>query len=175
VTIDLKSLYKKSDTLCQDMIKVRETLYSILDHNQMKHTRLIQKILEHREMLRTYTEVIDEQKRGYTAHVQTLQEMLDKINQGEREFVDQLDQIKKKTGSTEHKNVHNDMDSTRASYAVNTKLDKLLTLKKEIMEDMLKTKVQRDNLYFCVDKNLFDNSIMLNEINKNFNSITSIL
>jgi DNA repair exonuclease SbcCD ATPase subunit len=159
------------------MIMVRESLYTILDQNQTKHTRLIEKILDHKEMLRTYTDVIREQKQRYTAHVQTLQEMLDKINQGERELVDQLDQINKRagTGASGAKNVHDDMDNSRASYAVNTKLDKLLTLKKEIMEDMLKTKVMRDNLYFCVDKNLFDNSIMLNEINKNFNSITSIL
>ena len=174
ITVDLKSLYKKTDTLCEDMCMVRESLYTILNQNQDKHTRLIEKILSHQEMIRTYTEIVYTRKQELSNYISKLQGMIEKLDNEEIALVDQLDQIKKRERS-DVKNIHVDMDNTRAVHAVNVKLDKLLGLKKEVIEDICKSKVERDNLYICIDKNLFDNSIMLNEINKNFNEIVSIL
>ena len=48
-------------------------------------------------------------------------------------------------------------------------------LKNEVAQDLDKTRLEQENITLEIDKILFDNSIMLNQIIKNFNSITQIL
>ena len=55
------------------------------------------------------------------------------------------------------------------------KLETLIELRHELTEDIIKSRYDHEVLVLEIDKILYDNSVMLNEIIKNFNSITSII
>ena len=71
--------------------------------------------------------------------------------------------------------MNSDIQNSHASYQLDLKLQKITQLKSEVNEDLLKTRHEEDNITLEIDKILFDNSVMLNEIIKNFNSITKII
>ena len=55
------------------------------------------------------------------------------------------------------------------------KLEKLVDLRHELIEDITKTRNDQEVLIIEIDKILYDNSVMLNEIIKNFDSISSLI
>ena len=48
-------------------------------------------------------------------------------------------------------------------------------LQKSVSDDILKTRNEQENITLEIDKILFDNSIMLNQIIKNFNTLMQII
>ena len=73
------------------------------------------------------------------------------------------------------KGIHLDIQNSHIIYQLDKKIQQNNELKDELIQDILETRKAQNNITLEIDKILFDNSIMLNEIIKNFNSILKIL
>lgn len=175
VSIDLKSFYKKITCVKDDIKTVKESIYKILNQNQLKHSKILANMLENKEKLLTYSDLIFKKKEYYEHYLKELENVLEKLNSNEQELLVQKNNINSQTGSYGIKGVHTDIQNSHSIFQLDTKLTKLYELKDEVSNDILKTRLEQENIVLEVDKILFDNSIMLNEIIKNFNSITQII
>ena len=53
--------------------------------------------------------------------------------------------------------------------------NKMVELKKEILDVLLPTREKYDNVTLVMDKILFNNSVMIHEISKNFEKLSNIV
>ena len=87
VTIDLEAMYQKLNTLSLDVKTVREGVYRVLDKNHVKHTRNLQKILEHKADFVNSSEFVGRKKSKYTSYLKELETMLEKLKKVENDTI----------------------------------------------------------------------------------------
>ena len=174
VTIDLKTFYEKIDTLLEDIKVLKHGMYKILNQNQVKHTKLLHDMLQNKDKLIQYSGMISKKKEYYETYIKELESMLNKLNENEIQLNKERLMLNNKNDYGV-KGIHSDIEKSHTLYKLDEKLEKLIELRHELTEDIIKSRYDHEVLVLEIDKILYDNSVMLNEIIKNFNSITSII
>lgn len=175
VSIDLKSLYEKIDTVSVDIVTVKDSIYKILNQNQIKHTRVLNSMLENKDKLVSYSEMIYKKKQYFENYLKELTTMLNKLNENENKLREEKNTISNKTGEYGIKGIHTDIQHSHTLFKLEEKLKNVYDLKKELIEDISKTHLEQEHMTLEIDKILFDNSVMLNEMIRNFNSIIYLI
>ena len=62
VSIDLETLYEKINSVSIDIKTVRDGIYRVLDKNQLKHVRNIEKMLEHKNQITSFSDLVSKKK-----------------------------------------------------------------------------------------------------------------
>lgn len=174
VTIDLKTFYEKIDTLLEDIKVLKNSIYKILNQNQIKHTKLLYDMFQNKDKLIHYSGMITKKKQYYDTYINELETMLKKLNDNELE----LDKERLSLNSKNDygvKGIHSDIEKSHVLYKIDEKLEKLVGLRHELTGDIARTRNDQEILVLEIDKILYDNSVMLNEIIKNFDSISGII
>jgi hypothetical protein len=174
ITIDLKSFYEKVSSVRTDIKIVKDSIFKILNQNHIKHSKLLNNMLDNKVKLIYCSELVYKKKEYYEQYISELETLLGKLEENETKL------LKEKNASdvnTEYgiKGMHEDIQRSHMSFQLTSKIQKNNELKEELIQDLIKTRKEQENITLLIDKILFDNSIMLNEIIKNFNSITKIL
>lgn len=174
ITIDLKTFYEKIDILLDDIKVLKNSMYKILNQNQIKHSKLLHDMLQNKDKLLQYSGMISKKKEYYETYIGELESMLKKLNENELEMNKERLLLNNKN---DHgvKGMHSDIEKSHVLYKIDEKLEKLVDLRHELTEDIIKTRNEQEILVIEIDKILYDNSVMLNEIIKNFDSICSII
>jgi len=174
ITMDLKLFYEKIDTLLEDIKILKNSIYKILNQNQLKHTKLLYDMLQNKDKLIHYSGLISKKKQYYDTYINQLETMLKKLNENELELnKERILQNKKNEQGL--RGIHSDIEKSHILYKIDEKLEKLIGLRHELTEDIVKTRNDQEILILETDKILYDNSVMLNEIIKNFDSISTII
>ena len=131
-------------------------------------------MLNNKEKLIYCSELVYKKKEYYEQYINELETLLGKLQENENKL------LKEKSAShtnTEYgiKGMHEDIQKSHMSFQLTNKIQKNNELKEELIQDLLRTRKEQENITLLIDKILFDNSIMLNEMIKNFNDITKIL
>jgi hypothetical protein len=173
VTIDLEAMYQNLNTISLDVKTVREGVYRVLDKNHIKHTRNLQKILEHKEDFVNSSEFIGQKKSKYTSYLKELETMLEKLKKGEDDTLVKISSVNKRYGfEVSVKGLHADIEKSHLLSKHEQKLSKLNILKQEVVHNILTVKGRLEDLALKVDKVCFDNIVMLDAILKNFVDMT---
>jgi hypothetical protein len=175
VSIDLKNMYEKIDHVLEDVKLVKTSIYKILNQNHVKHSKLLTTMLENKERLNSYSEMIYKKKDYYEKYIAELEAMLIKLNENETELLKEKQEIQKIPGEYGVKGVHVDIQNSHATFKIDSKLQKNREIKVEIINDLHRTRLERENITLEIDRILFDNAVMLNEIVKNFNILPIII
>lgn len=175
VTIDLETLYEKIDSVSIDIKTVREGIYRVLDKNQGKHIRNMQKILEKKNTLVTFSEVVLSKKAQYSKYLTNLEQMLSDLTNAEKKNVEKLMQIEDKySGEASLKSMHSDIEKTHQIAKYENELSRINGVKQELIRNILIVKTKHENLSLQVDNIMFDNIIMIDAILKNFVKLSKI-
>ena len=175
VTIDLETLYEKIDSVSIDVKTIREGIYRVLDKNQGKHIQNMQKILEKKNSLVTFSDVILTKKAQYSKYLTNLEQMLSDVNHAEKKNVEKLMQIEDKySGEASLKSMHSDIEKTHQIAKYENELSRINGVKQELIRNILIVKTKHENLSLQVDNIMFDNIIMTDAILKNFVKLSKI-
>ena len=90
VTIDLETLYEKIDTVSIDIKTVRDGVCRILDKNQSKHIRNIQRMLEQKNRLLSFSEIVNEKKHKYSKALERLEKLLVDLGIAEKKNMEKI-------------------------------------------------------------------------------------
>ena len=173
VSIDLESFYSKIDTIPLDVKTVREGVYRVLDKNQIKHTKNLQKILEHKADFVNSSEFIGEKKMKFSIYLTDLETMLEKMRAAEYEVLENITQINAHYNSeTSIKGLHSDIEKTHLLSKQEERLANINIIKQDITRNILIVKSKLEDLSLKVDKVCFDNIVMLDAILQNFVDMT---
>ena len=175
VTIDLETLYEKIDSVSIDIKTVREGIYRVLDKNQGKHIRNIQKMLENKNNIVTFSDLVSTKKAQYSKYLINLEQMLSDLTHAEKKNVEKLMQIEDKySGEASLKSMHSDIEKTHQISKYENELSRINGVKQELIRNILLVKTKHENLSLRVDNIMFDNIIMIDAILKNFVKLSKI-
>ena len=172
VTIDLENLYKKITNISYDIKNVKNGIYKILNDNQVKNTRILNSILEKKNSILVYSSSVYKKKSELEHSIKVLEELLTKLNEKEKKLVEKILLINE---NNKNLNINNDIQNSHVVYNYEREIDKINLLKQEIIKDMIHLRNKQENMTLEIDKILFDNTVMINIINKNFNKLLEIL
>lgn len=176
IYLDLKTLYTKiDDDISADMKTIKDGVYRLLNQNQMKHSKVLNEMLEQRVAILQYSDLIQTKKNSYTESIIKFEELLCNLNENEKELNEKIYSVRKKTSDYGMKGLHDDIERSHIVSQYEDDLHKIFKIKKEIMDVLLPTREKYDNVTLVMDKILFNNSVMIHEISKNFEKLTEII
>ncbi len=174
ISIDLESLYSSVSSITIDIGTIREGIYRVLDKNQNKHIKSLQKMLEHKNDLTLLSEQITIKKAKYTRNLGNLDKLLTDLIVAEKKVVEKILTIQHKynNGEASLKGLYVDIEKTHQITKLEEELARINAVKQELMSNILQTKEKYDNLCLKSDNICFDNIVMIDKILKNFNMLT---
>ena len=75
---------------------------------------------------------------------------------------------------SDNQGLHSDMEHSRILTELENKIIKINSTKQDIIHNILEIQNKRDNISLNVDKIMFDNSVMLDTIYRNFDSLRKL-
>lgn len=168
ISVDLELFYTKIDSLTLNMDTIKKGLYHILDKNQINHTKTLTKLLEEKKDTMELSEKAYQKKQEYDNHIEELQKMLDIMTESGKDIISRIDEEENRYHNPGLKGLHKDIEKSRKIGQLNTELDKINRIKQEIVTTMFKLQTKKENTILEIDKIMFDNTVMLESILKNF-------
>ena len=174
VLVDLELFYNKMENLSNDMATIRKGLYQILDKNQHSHTRNLQKLLDERKDILMLSDKAYKKKQDYERYLQDLQNMLETMNKTEKDIIIQLYELNDQYNNAGIKGLHNDIEKSHQISKLNIEIDKINKIKKEIVKNIFEIQAKREDTVLSIDKIMFDNSVMVEAVLRNFLTLSQI-
>lgn len=175
VTIDLETLYEKIDTVSIDIKTVRDGVCRILDKNQSKHVRNIQRMLEQKNKLLSFSEIVNEKKHKYIKALERLEKLLDDLGIAEKKNMEKLiDAEERCSGQPSLKGLHVDIERSNQISKFETELARINSVKQELIRNILMVRAKHENLSLSVDTIVFDNIVMIDAVLKNFVKLSNM-
>lgn len=175
VTIDLETLYEKIDTVSDDIKTIRDGVCKVLDKNQNKHIRDIQKMLEQKNKLLVYAGIVKEKKDKYSKSLERLEKLLDDLVVVEKKNMEKfVEEEEKFSRQTNLKGMNADIERSNQIYKFETEISRINSIKQELIRNILTARSKRENLSISVDNIVFDNIVMIDTVIKNFAKLSNI-
>jgi len=176
IYIDLKTLYTKLDSdITTDIKSIKDGVYRLLNQNQLKHTKVLNEMLEQRADIINYSANIELKKESYLESIKQFEELLKVLVENEKELYEKIGGMRKKNSEYGLRGLHEDIERSHIISKYEDELQNVIRVKKEIIDNIMPTREKYDNVTLVMDKILFDNSIMIHEISKNFSKLSDIL
>lgn len=175
IYIDLKTLFEKMNSFATDIVSVKEGIHRLLDNNQMKHTKVLNDLISQRVTILSLSESIAQKKTEILGTLTELQKVLHQLNQSENETCSKLADANAKYSDFNLQGLHNDIERTHLTSKLQNDLKKITGLKKDVLEKIFSMKTKYENMSLKLDSSLFDNSIMIHSISKNFETLSGLV
>lgn len=164
VITDLETFYEKNEKLIEDVKTVRETIYRVLERNQGMHSSMINRILLNKKEIVSIPQQANLKKTEYDSLYAELENMLKTMTESERRVVDEMYKLDKQ----ENTGLQSDISKAHNKSRLEKELDKINSVKGEITRGMISIREKRENSILGLDKIMFDNTVMVDAIIKNF-------
>ena len=169
ISLDLETLYEKLDSLSLDIKTVRKGIYRVLDKNQTKNLHNLQKILEQKNDLAIFSDIVLKKKKKYSEYLDRMEQLLSDLGKSEKRIVEKIINIQERySNDTSIKGLHSDIEKSHQVSKLESELSKINLVKQELVENILNIKTKHEDLSLKVDKIFFENIVMIDAIIKNF-------
>ena len=175
VSIDLETLYEKINSVSIDIKTVRDGIYRVLDKNQVKHVRNIEKMLEHKNKITLFSDLVTKKKNKYSIALERLENLLIDLVSSEKKIIEKITDLENRYfGQASLKGMHVDIDKSNQISKYENELSRINVIKQELIRNILNVKTKHENLALRVDNIVFDNIIMIDAILKNFVKLSKV-
>lgn len=174
VTTDLESLYERTVNIDSDLYMIHSGINRILDRNQGIQAEVLKRMMEAKNDVMSTSDLVYSTKQKYSKYLAELKDMLSRLGPAEGKIVEEIMSLNERHEISDNHALHSDMEHTRKISELENKLGKINTVKQEIIHNILEIQCLRDNISLTVDKIMFDNSVMLDTIYRNFEKLKKI-
>ncbi len=175
IYVDLKTFFAKQESVTTDIPTIKEAIQHLLDQNQRKHTKLLSEMLEQRVSIFQISSIVEQKKQEFNIYIKEYQDCLQNINLSEKNMLDKIQDIKNTYSEYSIKGLHYDIERTHLMSQYEKELSQITALKQQIIDNISSIRIKHENITLKMDRILFDNSIMINEISKNFGKLGEFL
>jgi hypothetical protein len=117
-------------------------------------------MLTNKDKLIQYSNMICKKKEYYENYIKELENMLEKLNESERQLnVDKKNMYNKNIAKG---GIQSDIENSHIIFKIDEKIENLIELRRELTDDILNTRYEQEKTILEIDKILYDNSVMLN-------------
>ena len=175
VTIDLETLYEKIDTIFIDIKTVKDGVCRVLEKNQDKHVRNIQRLLDQKIKLMTFSDAMNEKKLKCSRALEKLEKLLADLDLAEKKNMTKLiDAEEKCLGQASLKGVHVDIERSNQISRFENEMSRINSIKQELIRNILIARTRHENITLCADNIVFDNIVMIDAVLKNFVKLSKV-
>jgi hypothetical protein len=175
IYLDLKTMFEKMSTFPADIKSVKDGLHRLLDQNQIKHTKVLNEMIQQRVTILSISDTIATKKTEILEACKEFEKLLVKLNQSEVETCTKLTETHAKYSDFGLQGLHSDIERTHIVSKLEGELKKITAVKREILDNIFNLRSKYENMSLKMDKILFDNSIMIHEISKNFEKLSHLV
>lgn len=170
---DLEFLYQNIENIQDDLPIIYKSLYKVLDKNQEIHDIKIYNILKEYDKITNSSNTIFDIKNDFLQHFNNFKLLFINISKHETQATNELYNINiKYQGLT---NLHNDIQKTHHIGKLEKDIQNIKKIKQDIIINIIKIREKRENILLLVDKIMFDNIVMLDQIKKNCDLLKEII
>lgn len=170
ITVDLELVYEKMDSLLLNMQTIRQGLYNILDKNHFTHTKTLQKLMEEKCNMLSFSDKSHIKKQEYEKYLIEVSDMLVAINVSEKKCLEQLHELEEKF-SNQNQGLHNDIEKSHQMSRLQTELTKIQSIKEDVVKTIFELRIKRENIMLNTDNVMFDNTVLVEYILRNFSKL----
>lgn len=167
IVCDLELFYERMDHLEKDVARIRQGIYQVLDKNQSTHTKNINRMLAERNEVLKNSEEVQARKLLYQKHIENFESLLDRTNESEKACLDKIYSLDE-SGMNETAKFHQ-------KAKLETDLRQITQTKQDIVKNLMKLKEGLEDMALSTDKILFDNSVMFDQILRNFGYLEKLI
>lgn len=171
VSLDLETLYSKFNSLTLDIKTVRQGIYNVLNKNHLRNAKNLKNMLDQNTIITNRSDDLYLKKEQYNLYIINLETLLEKTGQSEKRTLDKIAKINEKYTDSSFKGLYVDIEKSRLISKQESELEKIIGVKQDIIKNITEIKKKQENLMLKIDKIFFDNSVMLDAIIKNINSL----
>lgn len=171
VSLDLETLYSKLNSLTLDIKTVRQGVFKVLNKNHLRNARSLKNMLDKNKSITDFSDDLYVKKEQYSMYITNLEILLEKIEKSQKKTLDKIDKINEKYEYSSFKGLNVDIEKSHLISRQEKELEKINGIKQDIVRNIEDLKKKQENLMLKIDKILFDNSVMLDAIIKNINSL----
>lgn len=164
VIIDLEIFFEAREKVTMNVENVRNSIYKILDKNQRGNVNAMKSILENKT---NFLNCSYDKTEQINMQIGKLEDMIATLSSRLTEIFDKINGIDRNTG--------NDNDTSLKSAHLNEEYRKIYTLREETLKTLLELRMKKENLILCIDKILFDNTVIINSMLKNFAQLQELI
>lgn len=172
--INMDVFIDNAEHIYADITAIHKGVYDILDKNQQKHTQHIYNMLQMKNYINTCSSDIMVRKQKWDVQMAQLHQLLDKLHVLKKALTDDRYVLKNKHTDTTIRGLHADIADTHAVSKIDNELTEIHHVKREIEDNIFLIKHKKESLVLNVDTICFENTIMINEVNKKFKQFICI-
>ena len=166
VIVDLETLYEKDMKLIQDILAVKQGIYSVIQKNHFMHTNLLRRMSGDMKDIISMPENTLSKKEEYQRIYRRLNKLLVIMNKSESGLHEKIREMERKYEMSGE--MYSDVDRVHERAKMNKELEQITLIKQEIVKTILQVNKQLDHLVLDTDNILFDNTVMIDKIVRNF-------
>jgi hypothetical protein len=172
VVVKLDLWFDKVNVIDDEINQIFTGIYSLLNTNQLQHTKNIQKMIKRNSHIATDSQKLSKYKMQCQAHIDKFNGLLTKANEI-------ISGIQKEIDFEQNEINENDLNADmRRSHKINklqTKIRKVYNKKETTLKHVVDLKSNYEDVSLSVDSILFDNIIMLDKIFSNFKTLETLI
>ena len=163
VTLDLELLYDSTDSINTDLKQINTGINKILDKNYSFHIQNLKTLLSTKEnVVRSVNSAISK-KYSNQEYVKEFVKLFRIMYDNEQELRQKIHNLRQeKKGS-----MHYDIEFSHAKHRIDKEISKCQKVKNEVLKHITRLKSENSNISLTMDKILFDNIILLDQVFKN--------
>ena len=171
VTTDLEMLYNKADQIDHDITHIQFEMYKLLEKNQSLHSKVIDSILENKNNVLNVSNKMKQKREMYQSYTERLQNLLNDLIKTEEFKYGEIQALS-------HNNPFNfdtNIELVNKKSKLESDIFEINEIKKDISRYLNYIKQERENILLSIDDILFDNTVMIDSMLKNFESLKVFL
>lgn len=172
IVIDLELLYSKKNNSVQDINKIYNGICKIMHKNHNSHKDVFEKLIESERDIHSNLEKISVKISLFDGMLKRSYALLDNINSIQKNMNKEKEEFLKKN-QTQENTLDNDIYNSHQLHKFNTEYAKVENIKKEIVTNIAAINHAKENIFLNIDKILFDNNVMLNNVINNVKKIST--
>lgn len=167
VVIDLETLYKKTTEFINDIQTVKNSIYNILERNQITHTYILDKLTNNKDNIYNIPDLIHKKKVKYDSLLDELYTMLSIMNKEKEKVKYNTENI-----SNDHmQSLENDINRVHLKSRTEKEIIKIESIINEITKNINIIREKRENTLLNIDNIMFDNTVMYDSMIRNLSKL----
>jgi len=172
VIADIELFYDKIDNIYNDIVLIRNGVYSVLDKNEKIHQKMLKNMITQQINWDVLLDQAMVKKKEYERHISRFEKLLVEMNNTEKSKLKNINMIDEKYNGMESLNI--DIERSHAKNKLEKELRDVIRTKDDIVKNLLSLKLELEDIMLISDKILFDNIVMIDSISKNLEKLSKI-
>ena len=170
VTTPHQLIYERANTMDHETSQRVNGIQKILDKNMQSHAKFLDQLINRKVSLLNFAGLMNRKKREYDGLISKYKGLLEKLDLQEKDIKLQ----RKKFSDLGGNGFDSELNRSQIRAGFERKLQHCLVVKQKIIDKMIVIQSASESLSLQADKILYDNSIMMDKIFKNFSKLIEI-